>query len=57
MTNAVSIAAELTVRPHLKLVVCGGVTRPPGDRLVGPLARQSLGQLTPDLCLLEAQPC
>lgn len=53
VTNAVSIAVELMVRSELKLVVSGGVTRPPGDRLVGPLARQSLGQLSPDLCLLE----
>ncbi len=53
VTNAVSIAAELTVRPYVKLVVSGGVTRPPGDRLVGPLARQTLGALSPDLCLVE----
>ena len=53
VTNSVSIAAELTVRPYLKLVVSGGVTRPPGDRLIGPLARQSLNALSPDLCLLD----
>lgn len=38
VTNAVNIAAELVVRPQLRVVVTGGVARPWSYELVGPLA-------------------
>src|SRR5436190_10427268 len=37
VTNSLSIAAELAVRPTLKLVVPGGVARPESYEPVGPL--------------------
>src|SRR5690606_12126146 len=52
VTNALNIATELTVRPFIKIVVCGGVARPQSYELVGPIAGETLGQLTPDLCFL-----
>lgn len=52
VTNAVNIATELTVRPYIKIVVCGGVARPQSYELVGPLASETLSQLTPDICFL-----
>jgi DeoR family transcriptional regulator of aga operon len=54
VTNAINIATELTVRPFIKLVVCGGVARPQSYELVGPMASDTLRQLTPDLCFLGA---
>ncbi|WP_152361316.1 DeoR/GlpR family DNA-binding transcription regulator [Microlunatus speluncae] len=52
VTNALNIAAELTVRPFIKIVVCGGVARPQSYELVGAIASDTLKQLTPDLCFL-----
>jgi DeoR family transcriptional regulator, aga operon transcriptional repressor len=54
VTNAVNIATELTVRPFIKIVVCGGVARPQSYELVGALAAETLSQLTPDICFLGA---
>ena len=54
VTNAINIATELTVRPFIKIVVCGGVARPQSYELVGALATETLSQLTPDLCFLGA---
>lgn len=54
VTNAINIATELTVRPFIKIVVCGGVARPQSYELVGPLASDTLSQLTPDICFLGA---
>ena len=54
VTNAVNIATELTVRPFIKIVVSGGVARPQTYELVGPIASETLGRLTPDLCFLGA---
>ena len=54
VTNAINIATELTVRPFIKIVVCGGVARPQSYELVGALATETLGQLTPDICFLGA---
>ena len=42
VTNALNIAAELAMRPRVKLVVTGGVARPESYELVGPLAEQTL---------------
>lgn len=54
VTNALNIATELTVRPFIKIVVCGGVARPQSYELVGNLAADTLGQLTTDICFLGA---
>lgn len=54
VTNAINIATEMTVRPFIKIVVCGGVARPQSYELVGPLASDTLSQLTPDICFLGA---
>ena len=45
VTNAINIAAELALRPRLKLVMTGGVSRTQSYELVGPLADQSLAGL------------
>src|SRR4051812_22246378 len=52
VTNALNIAAELAVRPNLKLVVTGGVARPESYELVGPLAEASLSGLYLDIVLV-----
>ncbi len=52
VTNAINIATELTVRPFIKIVVCGGVARPRSYELVGSMASETLSQLTPDICFL-----
>src|SRR5579871_3649688 len=48
VTNSLSIASELAVRPNLKLVVTGGVARGESYELVGPLAEASLAGLNVD---------
>ncbi len=55
VTNAVNIANELTVRPHIKLVMTGGVARTQSYELTGPLARRSLGRLTLDIAFIGAE--
>jgi len=52
VTNSLSIASELAVRPNLKLVVTGGVARAESYELVGPLAESSLAGLNLDLVLV-----
>lgn len=52
VTNALNIATELTVRPHLKIVVTGGVVRPQSYELIGPLTDGVLEQLSLDLVIL-----
>jgi DeoR family transcriptional regulator of aga operon len=49
VTNAINIAAELVVRPDLKLVVTGGVARPESYELVGPMADATLDGLNLDV--------
>ena len=46
VTNALNIAAELAMRPRVKLVVTGGVSRPESYELVGPWAERTLGSVT-----------
>ncbi|MQA27765.1 MAG: DeoR family transcriptional regulator, partial [Micromonosporaceae bacterium] len=38
VTNALNIANEMLVRPHMKIVVTGGVVRPQSYELIGALA-------------------
>lgn len=45
VTNALNIATELAVRPRVKVIVTGGVTRPQSYELVGPLADRTLSGL------------
>jgi DeoR family transcriptional regulator, aga operon transcriptional repressor len=45
VTNALNIAAELALRPRLKLIMTGGVSRTQSYELVGPLADQALAGL------------
>ena len=52
VTNALNIAAEIAVRPNLKLVVTGGVARPESYELVGPIAEASLEGLNLDMVFL-----
>ena len=52
VTNSLSVASELAVRPNLKLVVTGGVARPESYELVGPLAESALASLNLDLVLV-----
>ena len=52
VTNALSIAGELAVRPQIKLVVTGGVARPESRELIGPLATYVLDDLTFDWAIL-----
>ncbi|GAA2848640.1 DeoR family transcriptional regulator [Actinoplanes cyaneus] len=42
VTNALNIAAELALRPRLKLIMTGGVSRTRSYELVGPIADQAL---------------
>jgi len=49
VTNSLSIASELAVRPNLKLVVTGGVARTESYELVGPLAESARSNLNLDL--------
>ena len=49
VTNALNIAAELAVRPNLKLVVTGGVARSNSYELSGPLTEASLASLNLDI--------
>lgn len=52
VTNALNIAHELAVRPHVKLVLTGGVVRSQSYELVGPLAVPTLDRLTLDITFL-----
>ncbi|CAG7621620.1 DeoR/GlpR family DNA-binding transcription regulator [Actinacidiphila bryophytorum] len=52
VTNALNIAAELVIRPQIKLVVTGGVARPQSYELTGPLAGGVLRQITLDVAVL-----
>jgi DeoR family transcriptional regulator of aga operon len=52
VTNALNIANELAVRPHVKLVVTGGVARPQSFELTGPLATRILEEITLDVVFL-----
>jgi DeoR family transcriptional regulator of aga operon len=52
VTNALNIANELAVRPHVKIVVTGGVARPQSFELTGPLATRILEEITLDVVFL-----
>ncbi|MGV8895535.1 MAG: DeoR/GlpR family DNA-binding transcription regulator [Rhodoglobus sp.] len=52
VTNALNIAFELSVRPHVTIVVTGGVARRQSYELVGPLVAESIDKVTLDLAIL-----
>ncbi|MFJ3788568.1 DeoR/GlpR family DNA-binding transcription regulator [Kitasatospora sp. NPDC090091] len=52
VTNAVNIAAELIVRPEVRLVVIGGLARSASYELVGPAADRMLAQYHFDLAFI-----
>ncbi|MGH3433404.1 MAG: DeoR/GlpR family DNA-binding transcription regulator [Thermocrispum sp.] len=52
VTNALNIANDLTVRPHIKVVVTGGVARTQSYELIGPLAQGILNNLSLDIVFL-----
>ncbi len=52
VTNALNIAFELSIRPHVKIVVTGGVARRQSYELVGPLVSDTINELTLDLAIL-----
>ncbi|MFF7990648.1 DeoR/GlpR family DNA-binding transcription regulator [Kitasatospora xanthocidica] len=52
VTNAVNIAAELIVRPEIRLVVIGGIARTASYELVGPAAESMLQRYHLDLAFI-----
>jgi DeoR family transcriptional regulator, aga operon transcriptional repressor len=52
VTNALNIGGELVVRPHIKIVLTGGVALPQSYELVGPLANGVFDQVTLDVAFL-----
>jgi DeoR family transcriptional regulator of aga operon len=55
VTNAVNIAAELTVRHQIKIVVTGGVARPQSYELTGPFAEEVLKEVNIDIAFLGVE--
>lgn len=55
VTNAVNIAAELTVRHQIKIVVTGGVARPQSYELTGPFAEEVLQEVNIDTAFLGVE--
>jgi DeoR family transcriptional regulator of aga operon len=52
VTNALNIAYELSVRPRIKMVVTGGVSRRQSYELVGSMVNRSLSDVVLDLVIL-----
>ena len=52
VTNALNIASELVLRPHIRTVSVGGVARPQSYELIGPLVPLVLAELWLDLLIL-----
>ncbi|MGD9483890.1 DeoR/GlpR family DNA-binding transcription regulator [Streptomyces sp. TRM70308] len=52
VTNALNIAADLAVRPQIKIVTTGGVARPQTFELVGPLTVGVLREVVLDVVVL-----
>lgn len=52
VTNALNIAADLSVRPMIDLVVTGGGVRPETYELVGPIADRALSGINLDVVFL-----
>lgn len=52
VTNALNIASELAVRPHVKVVVVGGVVRTHSYEIIGPLAERVLEVISVETAVL-----
>jgi DeoR family transcriptional regulator of aga operon len=52
VTNAINIATEMVIRPHIKIVVTGGVARPQSYELIGDYASSVLEGLVLDVAFL-----
>lgn len=52
VTNAVNIAAQLLIRPYLRVVITGGVVQPRSYELVGPYSDLMLAQVNLDLAFI-----
>lgn len=52
VTNAVNIAAQLVMRPHIKVVMTGGAVHPKSYELVGPYADLVLNSITMDIAFI-----
>ncbi|TQM30146.1 DeoR/GlpR family DNA-binding transcription regulator [Nocardia bhagyanarayanae] len=52
VTNALNIAAEMVLRPHLRTICLGGVARRESYELHGPLAERALTELRLDTLIL-----
>jgi DeoR family transcriptional regulator of aga operon len=52
VTNALNIAAELALRPRLKLIMTGGVSRTQSYELVGPIAEKALAGLNIEIAVV-----
>jgi DeoR family transcriptional regulator of aga operon len=52
VTNAINIAAQLALRPHIKTVVTGGVVHPRSYELAGPFSDIVLAQITLDIAFI-----
>ena len=52
VTNALNIATEMVLRPHVRTVTLGGIARPGSYELVGPLAALVLEELWLDVLVL-----
>ncbi|MEV4515216.1 DeoR/GlpR family DNA-binding transcription regulator [Dactylosporangium sp. NPDC049525] len=52
VTNAINIASELALRPRLKLIMTGGVSRTQSYELVGPMADQALAGLNIEVAVV-----
>ena len=55
VTNALNIATEMVLRPHIRTVTLGGVVRPYSYELTGDLARLVLDQLWLDVLVLGVE--
>ena len=52
VTNALNIAAEIAVRPNLRLLVTGGIARPESYELIGPIAEQGVETVNLDIAFI-----
>ncbi|GAB3608921.1 DeoR/GlpR family DNA-binding transcription regulator [Humibacter ginsengiterrae] len=52
VTNAINIAAQLVMRPQIKVVMTGGVVQARSYELVGPYTDSVLGQIALDLAFI-----
>ncbi|WP_433085022.1 DeoR/GlpR family DNA-binding transcription regulator [Dactylosporangium sp. CA-052675] len=52
VTNALNIASELVLRPRIKLIMTGGVSRTQSYELVGPIAEEALRGLNMEIAVI-----